>query len=298
MTFPATVISLGAIVLVPLSPALIFGFGPLPQLGIAGGAVAVILYYAAGSVAFIFFLWSGRGVLRPALRPPPLSWTRIRDILAVGAAASLIATTTNVSIGLATGFAGRYGPAAVAGYGTGARLEYLLVPLVFGLGAPLAAMVGTSIGAGCRDRAVRVAWVGAAMAGAITEAIGLAGALAPEAWLGLYSQDPGVLSYGSRYLHLVGPFYGCFGFGFALYFAAQGTGRLVWALFAGAARLATVCILGLIAVHAGSVAGLFTALGLAMIVFGGINAIATATGAWLSHTKLARPLPEAVTEAR
>ena len=43
------------------------------------------------------------------------------------------------------------GPDAVAGYGTGARLEYLLVPLVFGLGAPLVALVGTNIGAGQRD---------------------------------------------------------------------------------------------------------------------------------------------------
>ena len=47
------------------------------------------------------------------------------------------------------------GAAAVAGYGTGARLEYLLVPLVFGLGTPLATMVGTAIGAGQRARALQ-----------------------------------------------------------------------------------------------------------------------------------------------
>ena len=59
------------------------------------------------------------------------------------------------------------------------RLEYLLVPLVFGLGAPLAAMVGTSIGAGRSDRALRVAWTGAAIAGGMTEAIGPAAAFFP-----------------------------------------------------------------------------------------------------------------------
>jgi hypothetical protein len=43
--------------------------------------------------------------------------------------------------------------AAIAGYGTGSRVEYRLVPRVFGLGGPLVAMVGTNMGAGQRDRA-------------------------------------------------------------------------------------------------------------------------------------------------
>ncbi|MBQ1766324.1 MAG: MATE family efflux transporter, partial [Aquincola sp.] len=51
MAVPAIVTSVGAVLLVPLSPALIFGWGPLPALGIAGGAVALLLYYALGSVA-------------------------------------------------------------------------------------------------------------------------------------------------------------------------------------------------------------------------------------------------------
>ena len=47
-------------------------------------------------------------------------------------------------------YVGRFGTGAIAGYGAGSRLEYLLVPLVFGLGAPLVALVGTNIGAGQR----------------------------------------------------------------------------------------------------------------------------------------------------
>src|SRR6266550_3881691 len=49
---------------------------------------------------------------------------------------------------------------AIAGYGTGNRLEFLLVPLVFGLGAPLVALVGTNIGAGQKERALRIALTG------------------------------------------------------------------------------------------------------------------------------------------
>ena len=92
---------------------------------------------------------------------------------------------TNVIIALATALvASVAGADAVAGYGTGARLEYLLIPLVFGLGAPLVALVGTNIGAGNRQRALRIALVGGAIAFALTEAIGIATALWPRAWLG------------------------------------------------------------------------------------------------------------------
>jgi len=147
-------------VLIPLSAVLIFGLGPFPRLGIAGGATAVLFYYVIGCSIFATYIWSGRGVLKPSLRPPRLTWAPMRDILRVGTASSIVSISTNLSVAAATGLAGLIGPAAVAGYGTGARLEYLLVPMVFGLGAPVAAMVGTSIGAGNRHRALTVAWTG------------------------------------------------------------------------------------------------------------------------------------------
>ncbi len=90
------------------------------------------------------------------LRLARLRWPLFRDILAVGAVGSISAVQTNVTVGLATALVGRAGGTdAVAGYGTGARLEYLLIPVVFGLGAPLVALVGTNIGAGQRARALR-----------------------------------------------------------------------------------------------------------------------------------------------
>jgi Na+-driven multidrug efflux pump len=229
MLFPPAVITIGAVVLIPLSPVLIFGLGPFPQLGIAGGAAAAVLYYSIGCAIFAIYIWSGQGVLKASLIPPKLAWAPMRDILRVGAASSVVSLSTNISIATATGLAGLVSPAVVAGYGTGVRLEYLLVPLVFGLGTSVAAMVGTCIGGGRRDRALRVAWTGAALAGGVTEAIGLAAAFLPSAWLSLFGSDPNMIAVGSNYLQIVGPFYGFFGGGLALYFASQGAGRVGWA---------------------------------------------------------------------
>jgi Na+-driven multidrug efflux pump len=205
----------------------------------------------------------------------------IREILRVGLASSVISFSTNLTAIVATGLAGLVSPAAVAGYGTGVRLEYLLVPLVFGLGQPVGAMVGTAIGAGDRDRAVRAAWIGAAIAGGITEAIGLVAALWPDAWLSLFGGEPQMLAYGALYLRIVGPFYGLFGGGLALYFASQGAGRLQWPMIAAIVRVIIAAGGGWLAIAMfGSSAGLFAAVAFALAVFGTINAASVASGAW------------------
>ena len=171
---------------------------------------------------------------------------------------------------LTTALVGAAGGAdAVAGYGTGARLEYLLIPLVFGLGAPLVALVGTNIGAGQRARALRIALIGGALGFLLTETIGLAAAIWPSAWLGLFGHDPRMLETGSAYLRIVGPAYGFFGLGLSLYFASQGAGRLVWPLFAGLLRLVIAIGGGWLALRlTGSLTWLFAALAVALVVYG------------------------------
>lgn len=292
MFFPAAIISVGALVLIPLSPLLIFGIGPFPHLGIAGGAVAVVLYYLIGCAIFAAYIWSGRSVLKPSLIPPRLAWAPMREILRVGATSSIVSLSTNVSIAVATGLAGMVGPAAVAGYGTGARLEYLLVPLVFGLGAPVAAMVGTCIGAGHNDRALRVAWIGAAIAFSLTQAIGLVAAFFPVAWLSLFGSDPQMIETGSHYLRIVGPAYGFFGGGLALYFASQGAGRVGWAVLVAILRVIIAAGGGWLAVTTFGSTGLFVVIAAALVIYGFANVVAIASGVWFTRSKaVGKPLP-------
>jgi putative MATE family efflux protein len=280
MLVPATVICVGVVVLVPLSPLLIFGIGPFPALGIAGGGAAFVLFNAAGTAVLGWYVLSGRNVAR--LRWSRLRWPLFRSILGVGAVAAVTSVQTNVIIALATAMvAATSGPMAMAGYGTGARLEYLLIPLVFGLGAPLVALVGTNIGAGQRERALRIAFVGACTAFLITSTIGIAAAVWPAAWIGLFSADPRVIETGSAYLRLVGPFYGFFGMGLALYFASQGAGRLFWPLTAGFLRMLVAIVGGWIAFRlTGSLSWLFAALAAGLVIYGLTVLAAVGSGAW------------------
>jgi putative MATE family efflux protein len=284
MMVPAIVTLVGVVALIPLSPCLILGWGPFPQLGVAGGAVAVIAYYLAGSIALAAYLWSERSVVRPDLRGVGLRWRLFRDILRVGAVAALITVQTNLTIAITTGIVGRLGSGAIAGYGIGSRLEYLLVPLIFGLGGPLVAMVGISIGANQRERALRTAWIGGAIAAGISEVIGLCAAAFPRAWLSLFDSDPAMIEAGSHYLQVVGPFYGFFGLGMALYFASQGAGRLLWPFFANCTRLVVSVGGGWLALQwTSGLSGVFGALAAALVVFGLINAFGIAGGVWFGR---------------
>jgi Na+-driven multidrug efflux pump len=189
---------------------------------------------------------------------------------------------TNLTVVVLTSLVGPFGGAALAGYGLGARLEYLQIPIVFGLGSALVTMVGTSVGAGNRARALRVAWAGTAMAAGVTSVIGILAALFPHVWLGLFTADPDVLAAGSRYLRMVGPFYGFFGAGLALYFASQGAGRLLWPLAATLTRLMIAAGGGWLATRwlGGGLTGLFAAMAVALMTFGMMNVAAVRVGSW------------------
>ena len=284
MAVPANVTVVGVVFLIPVSPLLIFGWGPIPGMGIAGGAIALLLYYLGGTIALLLYLRSNRSLLKPKIAGVKLRWTLFRDILVIGLVGSISTVATNLSIGIATALSGHFGSGAIAGYGTASRLEYLLVPLVFGLGAPLVAMVGTCIGAGQRERAMRAAWTGAAMAFALTEVVGIAAAIFPREWLGLFGNDPAMLETGSQYLRAAGPMYGFFGVGLVLYFASQGAGRLLWPVIGNLARLAVAGIGGWLALRwGGQLVQVFTMQGVAMVVYGIVIASAIAGGAWFGR---------------
>src|ERR1700743_1322974 len=115
----------------------------------------------------------------------------------------------------------------------------------------------------------------------MTRTIGAAAALFPEAWLGLFDRDPAMIAAGSTYLRVVGPFYGFFGLGIALYFASQGANALRWPLLAGLARLIIAVGGGYVLLRwSGSLVFVYAALAAGLATMGSMIALAIRGGAW------------------
>ncbi|MGH8689999.1 MAG: MATE family efflux transporter, partial [Burkholderiales bacterium] len=244
------------------------GLGPMPRLGIAGAGIAYITTFSLATLVMAVIVFRSSSALRPHKEDWKLEWPLFREILRVGAISVLSAVQTVLTAVIITGFVGRYGAAALAGYGVGLRLELLQIPLVFAIGQALVVLVGTHIGADRAARAKHIAWVGAGFAASISLAIGIAVSLFPLAWVGLFSADAAVLESGSRYLRTVAPFYPFLAAGIALYFASQGAGQVLWPMLAGTVRLALVVTGGLLAV---SLQGVFIVIAAAMIAFGALT---------------------------
>jgi len=276
---PAAITLLGALVLIPLSPAFIFGFGPLPGFGIAGAGIAVTTYYSVAAIALLCYMIRGRSGL--TLRLSRLETRLFRDIMGIGAISALSSIQLNLTVILVTAAVGRFGTDALAGYGIASRLDYLLIPLLFGLGTGVLTMVGTNIGAENLARAQRVAWVGTFVGAGFAEMIGVLAALFPSHWISLFSNDAEVLASGALYMRTVGPIYCAVAATFILSFSSQGGGRPMWPFLGGTARLIIAAGLGWLAVaeFGFGMPALFRIVAASSVASSVVSIVATVSGA-------------------
>jgi putative MATE family efflux protein len=270
MHAPAFTLICAAMVHLPLSATLV------ARIGIAGAGIAYVTTFGIAGLVMAAIVWRS-SLLRPQRGDWMLEWRLFREILRVGAISVLSSLQTVLTAVVVTGYVGRHGVAALAGYGVGLRLELLQIPLVFAVGQALVVLVGTHIGAARPERAKQIAWAGAGLAASISLAIGITVSLFPLAWVGLFSGDAAVLASGSQYLRTVAPFYPLLAVGIALYFASQGAGQVLRPVLAGTVRLAMVIAGGFLVV---SLQGVFIVIAAAMIAFGALTIWFVASARW------------------
>lgn len=276
---PARVIVTASATQIVLSGALTLGWFGLPAMGVPGTATASVICQGSAAAYLTMHLLRGKGRLR--LRPQTPAWAPCRDIMSVGGLGLINSTCMAMSVVVVTGLVGRYGTEALAGYGLGARLELMLVPIAFGVGAALTAAVGINIGARQYARARRIAWAGAGVTLALTGALGLCAALMPHLWLDMFTADPDAYAFGVHYLAIAAPFYGLFGGGQALYFASQGTGRMVLPVAVTVIRFLAVAIIGAMAISfAWDITGIFIAVAIGLTIMGAGQALCLLGPGW------------------
>lgn len=280
MAVPATTLLVAGLVQIAVGGSLGLGLGPLPWLGMAGVALGQISAFFGAALVLFLWLRSSRARLRLRLDPALVTAARVREIMRVGAVAMLSPLLSVSTILVLTGLVARFGPEALAGYGIGVRLEFLLIPIAFSVGVACVPMVGTAIGAGDVARARRIAWTAGGLAAAALALLGLIVIAVPGLWVDMFTRSVAVKAAAYDYLTIAGFSYGFFGLGLCLYFASQGAGRVGGAIAAQAMRLAVVVAGGWAAVEGGwPLWSLFLLSALAMLPMG----LGTALFVWLAR---------------
>jgi putative MATE family efflux protein len=273
-----------SILYVPLAGVLTLGVATWPGLGMMGPGVAGIATMGGSTFLLARAIWRGKLGVVPRFGGTKLQFRLFGEILRVGIMSCFTTVIASLAALLMTGLVGRFGTDALAGYGVGLRLEYVVAPLAYGIGTGLTTMVGVAAGAQDWKRALRVAWIGGLMTFILIGAIGWAVALLPKTWSSLFTSDPQVIAASVAYLTRVAPFYCLFGLGLALYFAGQGAGRMTMPVAAGLVRVAVAMAGGWLAVEKLGMGldGVFTAMAVGMVVYGGLIAVSLLVAPWRS----------------
>ena len=282
MRFPATLMVITSSIQVILSGGFILGWFGFPKLGVPGAAVAVLISSALMVTVILLKLRSKS--IPASLRKERFQLRKILfdNIFEVAIPASLSPLLVVGTILVLTGLVGRFGTEALAGYGIGSRVEFLMIPLIFGIGTAMTSIVGANIGALNIDRAEKVGILGGSTAGFVSILIGLTLAVFPEAWIQFFTDDIKAFEVTKKYIQIVGPFYIFQGIGLSLYFASQGANAMKWPTIATIARFIIACAGGGISVYwlELGIESIFISSSAAMAIFGLMIFISIKKGAW------------------
>ncbi len=269
-----------------LGATLGFGLGPFPRLEMHGVALALVTAYA-GAAAFLFWHLRSRHARVPlSFKGIPLRRELFVEILSVGLLTCISPLQTTLTVLIVTYLVSHLGSDALAGYGIGARLEMVLVPIAFGIGVACVPMVGMAIGAGNVTRARRVAATGAAFSALVVGLIGAVVFVAPELWANIFTSNTRSLEVACAYLVWSGPAYAFFGMGLCLLFAAQGARRVLGPVLAGTMRLVVMVVGGWWLVGVGAQLWTYFALvAVGMTVYGIFSAGAVYLSDWYPKTQ-------------
>ena len=282
MRFPATLMVITSSIQVILSGGFILGWFGFPKLGVPGAAVAVLISSALMVTVILLKLRSKS--IPASLRKERFQLKKFLfdNIFEVAIPASLSPLLVVGTILVLTGLVGRFGTEALAGYGIGSRVEFLMIPLIFGIGTAMTSIVGANIGALNIDRAEKVGILGGSTAGLVSILIGLTLAVFPEAWIQFFTDDIKAFEVTKKYIQIVGPFYIFQGIGLSLYFASQGANAMKWPTIATIARFIIACAGGGISVYwlDLGIESIFISSSAAMAIFGLMIFISIKKGAW------------------
>jgi Na+-driven multidrug efflux pump len=281
MKLPSLLMLSSATCQIILGGTLGLGLGPIPSFGMRGVAAGSLTAYLISIGVMGWYLFSGRARVVPKIRGLRIQWPMFFDILKVGAVSCFSPLQSVLTISIFTHMLAGFGTAILAGYGIGARLEFLLTSVSFAFGIASVPMIGMAVGARRIARARRIAWTAAAIAFAAVGTIATFIAIFPDVWVSIFTADAGVRAASRQYLATAAPMYAFIGLASSMYFSSQGAAKVVGPVLAQSARLVFIGAGGWwLSTHHPTAANFFTLAAASMVLLGVLSSLSVILTRW------------------
>lgn len=281
MKLPSALVLTSATIQITLGGALALGLGPMPQFGMRGVALGTLAAFSFSVAAMGWYLLAGHSRVR--LIVPGFRFQRdmFFDILKVGAIACFSPLQVVLAATVFTRFLADFGAEVLAGYGIGARLEFMLTSIAFAVGVASVPMIGMAIGAGRVERARRVALTAGLVSFTAVGVVGGVIAIFPDLWISLFTSDAGVRAASQQYLTIAAPFFGFIGLNISLYFSSQGAAKVLGPVLSQTLRLVFLVAGGAVLASGGAAASqYFVMTAASMVLLGGFCAAVVYLTPW------------------
>jgi putative MATE family efflux protein len=281
MKLPSLLILNSALCQIILGGTLGLGLGPIPQFGMRGVAAGSLTAYLVSISVMGWFLFSGRARVVPKIRGLRIRRAMLFDILKVGALSCFSPLQGVLTISIFTHLLATFGTAILAGYGIGARLEFMLTSIAFSVGIASVPMVGMSVGAGRIARARRIAWTAGLVCFVSVGAIGSIVALVPDIWVDIFTHDESVRAASRQYLSTAAPCYAFIGLALSMFFSSQGAAKVIGPVLAQTGRLVFIAAGGwTLATHDATAQNFFALAASSMVVLGVLSCSSVILTRW------------------
>jgi len=281
MKLPSLMILNSAVCQIILGGTLGLGLGPIPQFGMRGVASGSLIAYLISISVMGWYLFSGRARVMPKFRGLRIRRAMFIDILKVGAVSCFSPLQSVLTISIFTHMLAGFGTAVLAGYGVGARLEFMLTSVAFAVGIASVPMIGMAIGAGRIARARRIAWTAGFVSFVAVGLIGTLLAIFPDLWVNIFTGDASVRAAGRQYLSTAAPMYAFLGLATAMYFSSQGAAKVLGPVLAQTARLVFIAAGGWwLSTHAATAQNFFALAAASMGLLGVLSCASVVLTRW------------------
>src|SRR3989338_7197686 len=208
-----------------LDPALIFGLGPIPALGVKGAAIATIISQTVGMIYSYKHLFSGKALVKLAFRKLTYSPAIVRGIMVVGIPTAAAQGTVAVGVLFLNRLVASFGSSTLAGFGIAGRVEMLAILPALAIGMAALSTIGQNIGARRYDRARIASLFATAAAFTFMAATGMIIMFTAQYWLSVFTSSKEVIAYGMQYFGIAAWAYGFMGMRFIAVSSFQGIGK-------------------------------------------------------------------------